>query len=222
MKTSNRRSLAMVTLVAFTATACGAEISYGVRPLARPAMSAAEHCVQDQRLEVATGTAEVEWSEPAGGNFTRDVREYQKGLVFYRGGQRLTPTTTLALLNDRELQTSYGRKLEELESRYSRSRSAAIFGFVGFFGSAAALLTYSSLNGNEAPTERDKTVALSLAGVALVAIPFLLFGTLTMRKRHQKWDAYRELLFEASVLDRLQYRIDEFNGAASRACNGVR
>jgi hypothetical protein len=212
----SRKLVAGLTLVAFTG--CAAEISYGVRPLGRPAVSVAERCFEDRSLQVTTGTAEVQWSEAAGPNITREVTEYRRGLVFYRGGTRLDPTTTLRILNDRELQHTYGRKLDRLESRYKRSRNSMIIGNLGLVGATVGLLAYSSSNGDGPATEQDKHVLLGLAGVGLISIPLLIFGTLTARKRGHKWDAYRELLFEPAITDRVNVRIREYNAVVAREC----
>jgi len=211
-----RRRVAALTLITFAG--CAAEISYGVRPLGRPARSSAEQCIDARSLQVTTGTAEVQWSESAGPNATREVTEYRRGLVFYRGGTRIDPTTTLRILNDRELQHVYGRELDRLESRYAWSRNSMIIGNLGLVGSTAALITYSSNNGDGPATERDKLVMLAIASAAVISIPLLLFGTFTARKRRQKWDAYRELLFDQSIVDRVDYRIREYNAAVATEC----
>lgn len=215
-----RRLVAVATALSMVA-ACGAEISFGTRPLARPPSTASERCYQERSLEVTTGTAEVTWSEPAGGNWERHVREYQKGLVFYRGGRRLTPSAALRVFGDRELSAVYERKLDRLGGRYRSSRNAATFGFIGFFGGAAGLLAYGAIDNDGITTERDKQILGGLALTALISVPFLMYGTLTMNKRRQKWDAYRELMFEAGIIDRLQYRIDELNAGVARECGHV-
>lgn len=214
---SYQRFIALLAACAVT-QGCGAEIWYGARPLGRPPTSDSEACYQRRSLEVTTGTAEVAWTESAGYGYERHISEYNRGLVFYRDGQRLTPTRTLAILGDRELSGVYAEKLEAHEARYDRSRNALVFGTVGFLGSTAGMLAYSSIDTDGAGTDRHKQVIGGLALTALISIPFMLFGSFTVRKRKQKWDAYRELLSEQSIVDRVQYRIDEHNRGVAAEC----
>jgi hypothetical protein len=214
------RLVALVTLTAML-SACAAEISYGARPLRTPPTTQAEQCLQDRQLEVATGTAEVNWSEGAGANMTRDVTETQQGLVFYHHGRRLSPTSALRVLGDRELSSAYGRKLDGLAGRYHRSRNSFFFGIFGMLAAPAAMIGYTKIDPtpfDEEPSTTHNYVMLGLAAFWLFTIPFLLFGTFTYRKRRQKYEAYREILFESSILDRLQFRINEFNTAAAADC----
>lgn len=203
------------------AAGCGFTFHYDARPLPPPPRSQAEACYHDGRLEVSTGGTEYNTSEEVGAIAGLSVsvtrRHSHRGLVFYRGGERLSAQRAMEVLKDGALHRSYDEQLQRLRGRDRKRHALFWSGFVGMMAGTGVML--GSLS--EAPKEDADigrmTTFLVAGGVVMAAGTTLALVSRAYRNQTPT-EVYGELFMEKPLVQRLVHAITDHNRRVASRC----
>lgn len=200
--------------------------SYSVepRPLPPPPRDAAEACLHRERVELASGSARWSYSEASGGFGTQTYRTRSfsaSGLVFYRGGERLSVRETLDLLGDDDLTAEYKKHLATTSTdhtMYPVWRDGAFLMAGGGLALSGVALGQVLARSQQERAESGIPVTLWLgAGLAVASIlPTILAST--TYEGAVSHDISKNLFSERSLMARLEGSLRSFNRRAAERC----
>lgn len=186
---------------------CSASIEYG-RPDPAPRPSTPEQaCYQQSRIEVADAEVGIEWGD---GSVT--YRSQSGGLAFYRDGKRLGPGQVLAALGDPELRDTYHAR------RRSLARARRGYGVLTLAGLAISVGGVTAMTWAIGQQKEGLIIAGAMTVLGLGAAL-----TLRSQSRWSKWkgmhQAYDRVFVDATLADRLYYRLERHERAVAKRCD---
>jgi hypothetical protein len=216
------KTLLSITCIALTgSTGCGLAFNYDARPLPPPPRTQAQACYYEGRLEVSTGGTEYntrqEVGAVAGLSVSITKHHSHRGLIFYRGGKRLTAEQTMTMLRDGALQRSYGDRLERMRGREHAAKALTWSGLG--LGLAGCGLMFGALDTDEYGEHDMKKVYTYVgigSGVALIGTTLIFVARAYNNKVPA--EVYGELFMEKPLVPRLVHAIKAHNQQVARQC----
>lgn len=206
-----------ISLLALVLTGCLP--TYDVEPRMPPPTprDAGEACYQQNRVELAMGSAE--WTESYGNAYYTVYESHSaQGIAFYRGGEELEPEEALAVLQDVDLQLAYDARLDEFDGDavwYPIWLTTAFLSAGAALGLAVAALLLVLDDPLNADYEPFLWSSVGLAGLSIAPT----IGAWLTHDGAVEYARYSRLFSESAFLPRLAGATAAHNRSAAARCN---